>query len=101
MPRTHLALQVFVAVLLSAAKLFTYHYVLPDDPSCGIAARAVPSFDNGPSVLADRDVVLIADENGFVGEGVYDAFVRVGWLVAVAAPLATFWLLRDGGGRIR
>lgn len=86
---------ILMAALFSFLKLFTYHYVLSDDPTTGIALRTTPALDNGPSLLADRDVVLVADENEFLGEGLYALFARGGWLLAVAGPLLLSWRARE------
>lgn len=76
--------------LTIATKLWTYEYFFTDDPTSGIALRSVPSFENrgelGRSPSGARDRVLVADENGFVGEGFYRFIVRGGWL---APPILT------------
>ena len=85
-----------LALVSLLVKLFTYEYLLRDDPTAGIALRGAPGLDSGPKVLMAGDRVLVADENGFIGEGLYRVFSQFGWLIVVAASLFSMWRLRRG-----
>lgn len=85
------ALTIATASLSLFIKLFTYEYVLRDDPTTGIALRSAPGFDNGPKVLIGGDRVLVADEGGFVGEELYRLFATFAWSLPVALVPLAIW----------
>jgi cbb3-type cytochrome oxidase subunit 3 len=81
-----------------ALKLFTYEFHLADDPTTGVALRATPSLSSsgllGRSASFGPDRVLLSDENGFLGEGLYRFFVQVGWMAFPLAALGcALWML--------
>jgi hypothetical protein len=91
-----------LGLLAVGLKLFTYEYFYADDPTSGLALRASPGLESRRRIQREADLggdrVLVADENGFVGEGAYRLIVRGGWLglpvLAVAVLVAT--RRRDG-----
>jgi len=69
------------AVLL---KLFTYEFFYPDDPTSGIALRFSPALASQQTLVetpSGSDLILVQDENSFVGEAVYRGLVNWGWIV--------------------
>lgn len=89
---------ILVTLLALCGKLFTYEFVLRDDPTSGIALRSTPSFANGPTLLDSGSVILLQDENGFEGEELYRAFAHFGWIICIAFALAAVWTLRKQRG---
>ncbi|MCC6366546.1 MAG: hypothetical protein IT165_23760 [Bryobacterales bacterium] len=84
------------AVAALALKLFTYEYYLADDPTCGIAARLRPSMVSH-QLLHRGDLVLLSDENRFLGAWLYEAMVNWGYLAVIAAgPIC--WYARKQRG---
>jgi|HubBroStandDraft_4_1064222.scaffolds.fasta_scaffold810036_1 hypothetical protein len=71
-----------VALLALALKLFTFEYFLKDDPTSGLAMRAIPALTNRQVLLHSppRSLILMEDENDFLGAGVYRA--ATGWGLA-------------------
>ncbi len=86
-------LAVIVAMLL---KLFTYEFYLADDPTCGVAIRSSASLVSKQLLQqsgVERDYILLQDENGFLGEGLYRSIVGWGW-IAFPVVLALFMIAR-------
>jgi hypothetical protein len=79
----------FCTILLAGAalmgKFYTYEFVLHDDPTTGVAWRAEAAMDNGPKVIQPGSRILLQDENGFAGDGLYHAFAGGGWVLCFAA----------------
>ncbi|MCP5420931.1 MAG: hypothetical protein H6969_10650 [Gammaproteobacteria bacterium] len=73
-----------VALCIVLVKLFTYEFYLHDDPTTGIALRSTPDVTSR-QILAQTpsgpDIILVQDENAFVGTGLYRALVGWGWIV--------------------
>jgi len=88
------ALLVALAVFAVAAKLFTYEFYLTDDTTSGVALRATPSLESRMLLRntssSGTDWILLRDENGFLGQGVYRFTVQAGWiLISVLAFVGT------------
>jgi hypothetical protein len=88
------ALAAVVGVAWILVRLFTYEFVLRDDPMGGIALRAVPGLSVGPKLLEPDSKILLQDENGFAGEGLYRAFAGYGWLLCLLVAGYAFWANR-------
>jgi hypothetical protein len=75
------------AVLALMLKLFTFEFVLRDDPTAGVALRAVPSLVSHRVVQHSPNphLILIQDENDFIGGNIYRWLVGWGWIFVVAA----------------
>jgi hypothetical protein len=74
-----------VATLAVLLKLFTFEFTLTDDPTSGLAVRAVPSLVSHEvrPTSASAGFVLIQGENGFPLSGLYESIVDQGWIVLV------------------
>ncbi len=75
-------------------KLFTYEFFLRDDPTNGIALRLNPSMVSQQILVetsSGTNRILLQDENAFVGNTLYRAFVGWGWIT-----LLTVWLMLLG-----
>ena len=99
MTRPQFIVLVVIASLAVGLKLFTYEFFFSDDPMWGVALRATPGLDSARQVGEHDPVpdhILIADENGFVGQGVYRLVVRGGWVVLSAAVVAVLLMRRSG-----
>lgn len=72
-------------------KLFTLEFYFADDPTSGVALRSTPGFGNRQLVNDSRMLkgrILVEDENGFLGEGLYRGVVGWAWLpLAVGAGI--------------
>jgi hypothetical protein len=79
-----------MALLALALKLFTFEYFLKDDPTSGIAVRAIPSLTSHQVLQHSppRSLILVEDENEFLGAGLYRA--ATGWALIV---LVFGWLI--------
>ncbi len=84
-------LSIAVGVAWIFVRLFTYEFVLRDDPTGGIAFRTVPGWDNGPTLLDAGSKIVLQDENGFAGEILYRSFAKYGWLICVLLSNYVFW----------
>ncbi|MBL8211292.1 MAG: hypothetical protein JNK87_11300 [Bryobacterales bacterium] len=78
-----------LAAGLLVLKLFTYEYYLPDDPTGGVALRAMPGMVSRQHLQAG-DRLVLSDENEFVGAGVYRAAVGWGYLAVLGAGVVVF-----------
>jgi hypothetical protein len=82
------------ALFVVSLKLFTYEFYLRDDPTTGIALRFPPAWVSH-QVLVDSpsgtDVILLQDENVFVGNTLYRALVQWVWIALLAG-----WLVLVG-----
>jgi hypothetical protein len=95
-----------VSLLAAGIKLFTFEAILKDDPTVSLVLRPTPSFENrhfldDSSQLAGA-LVLAEDENSFLGSGLYDWLVSVGWWL-FPLLLVAVWLvprLRRAGTRL-
>lgn len=77
-----------ITVLLLLLKLFTAIIMLPDDPASFLIFRFSPSLENYLSGFPEgvQYTVLLADENGVIGEPFYQLVVRyLWWLFATVA----------------
>jgi hypothetical protein len=74
------------ALLWVMLKLFTFEFLLRDDPTVGIALRAAPSMVSHRVVEHSPNprLILIQDENDFIGGPPYRWVVRWGWIILVA-----------------
>ncbi|MFV8781420.1 hypothetical protein ACNKU7_03250 [Microbulbifer sp. SA54] len=86
--RLPLALLVITALLLML-KLFTAIIMLPDDPASFLIFRFSPSLENYLSGFPAgiKYTVLLADENGVIGEPFYQLLVRYLWWLFAAVAL--------------
>lgn len=75
-------------------KLFTFEFYFADDPTSGVALRMVPRLENRQRVSDSKLLkgrILVEDENGFLGEGLYRGVVGWAWLpLVLCAGLAIF-----------
>jgi hypothetical protein len=85
-----------IAVLALLLKLFTYEFLLRDDPTVGVALRGVPSFASRQIVKhsPSPDVILVQSENDFLGSRLYESLVQWGWIVLVIAGIAVLLISR-------
>jgi hypothetical protein len=87
-----------VAVAMILTKLFTAVVYYADEPTVQLVLRASPSFTTEIRVSKKGDLrgtyVLFDDENGFVGEELYDFVISVGWWLAciMLAAIAAYWV---------
>lgn len=83
-----LTLAILAAVLL-VIKLFTAIIVLPDDPASFLVFRFSPSLENYITGFPEggQYTVLLADENGVIGEEFYLLLVRYLWWLVAALVL--------------
>jgi hypothetical protein len=92
-----------VALLGVGLKLFTYEYFFADGPTRGIALRASPGLESRRRIQREEDFggdeVLIADEDGFLGSGIYRLMVRGGWLGLPVLAMAVLVATRRRDGR--
>ena len=84
-------LNVLVGLAWILVRLFTYEFVLRDDPTGGIAFRTVPGWDTGPKLLDSASMIVLQDENGFAGEALYRTFAHYGWLISVLFSAYVLW----------
>lgn len=87
--RKWLGVAALAAVLVGGLRLFTAEVMPPDDPTVQLILRARPSLETrvvGQVPPGAR--VLAADENGFVGQGLWRWMVGAGWIVVPAAITA-------------
>lgn len=62
-----------------AIKLFTVEVRYADDPTIGVALRAMPSLENFEEIKdEERAFILGPDENSYLGRGLY--VHTVGWI---------------------
>lgn len=76
-----------IAVVALLLKLFTYEFVLRDDPTVGVALRTWPSLVS-KQVLSrspSANVILVQSENDFLGSGLYENFAKWGWIILAIA----------------
>jgi hypothetical protein len=77
-----------LSALMILTKLFTTVVWLADDPTVLLALRSRPALTNELLIRDEAELrghhVLITDENGFVGEGVYAVVIGGGWQVGCA-----------------
>lgn len=85
-----------LAVVFVATRLFTAEVILPDDPTTMLVLRGAPSLESRLRELPQSAVVLLADENGFVGEGAWRWVTAIGWILLPAA-----WIAVEAASRIR
>ncbi len=83
-----------LSVLFIAVKLFSAVILLKDDPTNFLILRSTPALDNQlvlDSIRNQNYLVLLSDENGFVGQSFYSFLVTILWwlfpLVTVAYAL--------------
>lgn len=78
-----------LALLSVVLRFFTTVLRLADEPTSMWALRARPGWSNESVVDAVPRLhwVIFRDENGLIGEGLYEAFVGWGWLAALALAL--------------
>lgn len=97
-----LALVAFAAVLL-VVKLFTAIIVLPDDPASFLVFRFSPSLENYITGFPEggQYTVLLADENGVIGEEFYLLLVRYMWWPVAALAVFVFIVRRWRNHRLR
>ena len=88
-----------IAVLALLLKLFTYEFLLRDDPTVGVALRGVPSLVSRQVVPHSPSprLILVESENDFLGSGLYKNFASWGWVVIVVAGIGV-WILRARSG---
>lgn len=60
------------------------------DPTHQWVFRASPGFSKHLEDPAGPLIVMRSDENGMLGQGLYDAFVGGGWLVCAVFAIAAF-----------
>ncbi|MDG9666272.1 hypothetical protein ONV78_00910 [Hahella sp. CR1] len=91
--RSLLAIAVFLAVI----KVFTAVIFLADDPSVFLVV-GFPLFSNELLIQPEqlnRYYVLLADENGFVGEHIYYLIVNYAWWLTMLSALALRWYTKS------
>ncbi len=80
-----------VAIFFVMTKLFTAVITLKDDPSVFLVLKLSPSLDSQlflSSVDEKIYMTLVSDENGFIGEKLYDLIVfYLWWLMPVCIVL--------------
>lgn len=81
----------FIVIFFVLLKFFTAEILFADDPTSLLVFRSTPSFDNSitmePNDSLEGYYLLVSDENGFVGEGLYFLIVQYLWW---AMPLLGF-----------
>jgi hypothetical protein len=79
------------AVISLAIKLFTAEIHSSGDPSVYLVLAGKP-FPTNRLIANERPkgLLLLEDENGYPGSGVYAAFVSWAWLLAPAALAMSF-----------
>ncbi len=82
-----------VSVLCILIKLYTTEVMFNDDPTIMVIIKDKPSLENRRIITWDSSIkeaiVLISDENGYIGQSVYVAIVSWAWIVL---PLFTFFM---------
>jgi hypothetical protein len=66
-----------IAALALLLKLFTYEFVLRDDPTIGVALRTWPSLVSRQVLSRSPSAIVVQSENDFLGSGLYESFA---WL---------------------
>ena len=79
------AFLILFSLCLLLIKLFTLSVSLPDDATSLLILKFSPSFGNNYIVTSleaiDNHIILLSDENGFVGEFLYDFITRYLWWI--------------------
>jgi len=82
-----------VSVFCILIKLYTTEVMFNDDPTIMVIIKDKPSLENRRIITWDSSIkeaiVLISDENGYIGQSVYVAIVSWAWIVL---PLFTFFI---------
>ncbi|RKZ40234.1 MAG: hypothetical protein DRQ49_09005 [Gammaproteobacteria bacterium] len=82
-----------VSVLCILIKLYTTEVMFNDDPTIMLIIKDKPSLENRRIITWDSSIkeaiVLIYDENGYIGQSVYVAIVSWVWIVL---PLFTLFI---------
>lgn len=69
--------------LFVAIKLFTTEVSFSDDPTNILALRSLPSLNNSITLTSHLKIesyyVLLSDENGFLGQGLYQYTTKYFW----------------------
>lgn len=83
-----LLLLLLLLVVVESIKLCTYVVILPDDPTTILYLRSTPSITNKIFIQEGQklpsDIILIADENGFIGQSLYYLIVNFLWILVPA-----------------
>lgn len=88
---------VFVlAVALTLVKFFTVGMRYKDDPTVQLVARFTPSTNNKITVVDEKEFgiafQILADENSWMGSGLYAFICAGGWLLGWVG-LGAYWLI--------
>lgn len=80
---------ILITILLLIIKLFTAVIILSDDPTNFLVFRLSPSFNNdiiASSINTNEYIILMTDENGFIGDGIYYFITQyLWWWVSIPA----------------
>ncbi|WP_444930658.1 hypothetical protein ACJJIF_02445 [Microbulbifer sp. SSSA002] len=77
---------IVISILLLLIKLFTTVIILADDPTSFLVLRFEPSLESKillSSIDTDEYVVLLSDENGFIGQNIYTIVTSYLWWIAL------------------
>jgi len=88
---------VFITIILLIIKFFTAIVILKDDPSNFLVFYATPSFKNQlllNSINDNKHIIIMSDENGIVGEGVYYFITKYLWWLLLLFTSFIFYLER-------
>jgi hypothetical protein len=80
-PKTVISLSV-AAIVALLIKFFTAVVLLNDDPTNFLVMRMIPSLTTDitlPSLDTEKFIILLSDENGFVGDSIYYLITHYMW----------------------